>query len=326
MSKLAPCTETATPEQLQWAGRAAGVKCFDGHLEAAKAALATDPEAVIIYRHQPDDNAVDPAAACQKLADEGIHGPNVFVEGTRNEPQVSDGHGGTNWDVVATLETETRAAVAIVHAAGYRMLGLNLGTGQPEDEFWTYFNAHGFFGLDPAVDGVGTHEYSVGGEIDGWNMGRFQRGLSLSGWTGPWVINECGRDDGDGPGGGWQDQDATWPGTLDAMYDLLTRYSALLEQFPQILLATVFSADGWPSFYFADDRQQFSGGNHMATPTTDPAVQQVLDQNALIAQALYDLTKVISQYPSSAGEPFADLVQDAKTKVNALNPAKFTFS
>ncbi len=54
---------------------------------------------------------------------------------------------------------------------------------------------------------------------------------------------------------------------------------------------------------------------------TDPAIQQVLDQNALIADALYDVVKIIDAQPVTAGA----LLQDAKTKVNALNPAKFVF-
>ncbi len=59
----------------------------------------------------------------------------------------------------------------------------------------------------------------------------------------------------------------------------------------------------------------------------DSAVQQVLDQNAHIAQALYDVAKVISAYPTSqAGGPFADLAADLRTHVNALDPSKFTFS
>ena len=60
----------------------------------------------------------------------------------------------------------------------------------------------------------------------------------------------------------------------------------------------------------------------------DPAIQQVLDQNGLIADALYDLTKatdIIASSASPAAAGMGTLIQDAKTKVNALNPAKFTF-
>ncbi len=67
------------------------------------------------------------------------------------------------------------------------------------------------------------------------------------------------------------------------------------------------------------------GGTHVAT---DPKVQQVLDQNSLIADALYDLTKLmaIAEINGTLGPgSHAALLQDAKTKVNALNPAKFTF-
>ena len=53
----------------------------------------------------------------------------------------------------------------------------------------------------------------------------------------------------------------------------------------------------------------------------DPEVQQVLEQNAHIAQAEYDLVKMLE------GVQGVDpaLLQDAKAHVNALNPSKFTF-
>ncbi len=59
------------------------------------------------------------------------------------------------------------------------------------------------------------------------------------------------------------------------------------------------------------------GGGDMA----DPKVDQVLAQNALIADALYDLVKALA----AQAEIDPALLQDAKTKVNALNPGKFTF-
>lgn len=57
------------------------------------------------------------------------------------------------------------------------------------------------------------------------------------------------------------------------------------------------------------------------TVAVDPSVQQVLDQNAYIAQAQYDIVKMLAAVPNV--DP--NLLQEAKTMVNALNPAKFTF-
>ncbi len=55
----------------------------------------------------------------------------------------------------------------------------------------------------------------------------------------------------------------------------------------------------------------------------DDPVAQVLTQNALIADALYDLVQFIDGMTLDARE--AAILQDAKTKVNALNPYLFTF-
>jgi hypothetical protein len=60
----------------------------------------------------------------------------------------------------------------------------------------------------------------------------------------------------------------------------------------------------------------------------DDPTQQVLAQNALIADALYDLVQL-----AAAGEiagafgpvSHAAVLQDAKTKVNVLNPDKYRF-
>jgi len=72
-------------------------------------------------------------------------------------------------------------------------------------------------------------------------------------------------------------------------------------------------------------QQAAQGGTTMAV---DPTIQQVLAQNALIADALYDLTKlaVAGEIAGAFGPAsHADVLQDAKTKVNALNPGKFVF-
>jgi len=51
--------------------------------------------------------------------------------------------------------------------------------------------------------------------------------------------------------------------------------------------------------------------------------EQILQQNSLIADALYDLVRSMdSNQPVGTLEA---LFQDAKTKVNALNPDKYRF-
>lgn len=55
-------------------------------------------------------------------------------------------------------------------------------------------------------------------------------------------------------------------------------------------------------------------------------LQQLEAQFAYTAQAVYDLTKLAAAAePVGAPPSYGDLLQDAKTNVNALQPAKFTF-
>ncbi len=72
--------------------------------------------------------------------------------------------------------------------------------------------------------------------------------------------------------------------------------------------------------------RQFNAGE--TNVATDPQIAQVLAQNDLIADALYDLTQLmaIAEIAGALGPgSHAALLQDAKTKVNALNPGKYVF-
>ncbi len=61
------------------------------------------------------------------------------------------------------------------------------------------------------------------------------------------------------------------------------------------------------------------GGTHMA----DPAIEQVLAQNALIAAALYDIANILNAGTVTGVDPA--LLQDAKTRINAIDPHRFNF-
>lgn len=54
--------------------------------------------------------------------------------------------------------------------------------------------------------------------------------------------------------------------------------------------------------------------------------KQLLAQNAYLGQALYDVVKIISQFPTAQpNQPFYALAADARTYIEAVNPEKFTF-
>lgn len=55
------------------------------------------------------------------------------------------------------------------------------------------------------------------------------------------------------------------------------------------------------------------------------AIQQALAQNALLADAVYALTLGLGPALDSGGDDGKTLHQILKTKVNALNPGRFTF-
>jgi hypothetical protein len=65
---------------------------------------------------------------------------------------------------------------------------------------------------------------------------------------------------------------------------------------------------------------KYAGETNVAV---DPTIQQVLAQNALIAQALYDMVRTLNGGQTQAERDAC--VQDAKTQINALDPARFTF-
>jgi hypothetical protein len=264
MSKIAPHVETPTLGQMAWARRAVGVKQFRTGSSVLAAAAEANPDAVLVYRAWPD--TPDANAVLAQLG--GFRAPNLYIE-LRNEPVV---------DTTGELFAEIEAAVPVCRQAGVRLAALSLSTGNPEPDFWAAMRDRGWCGLDPSLDAIALHEYSYAGEIDGWNMGRFQK-LIEAGWTGAILITECGIDDGTGPGGGWRRTNRPdWPGTEAAFEDLLQRYDALLAQYPQVLIATVFSADNWPSFYYDDPSGLFSRlssittGDMRVTSTSTPGL------------------------------------------------------
>ena len=55
-------------------------------------------------------------------------------------------------------------------------------------------------------------------------------------------------------------------------------------------------------------------------------LEQLADQNSHIGQAMYDLVKACEAFAVGKPQDGAAALQDAKTHINALDPARFDFS
>jgi hypothetical protein len=253
-----------------WTKRAGIVKQFN----SGASTLSAAPDAAIrVVRHyfpqQPFMAGQGAYAANAVISSlNGYRHPNLYVE-LYNEPMQSQ---------VGGLIAFTAEAVPILHQAGLRCAAFSWGTGQPEDAIWHEIAANGWCGLDPANDAIALHEYSPDWQIDGWNMGRFQRLLDID----PrWhiVITETGFDSGGGNGGGWMAH-----GSLDQLYDLLHRYDALIGAAPHVLGATVFTAQptpDWSNFDFDDTFGQFTIGGTPMPHSVGPGFKQYATDHTL---------------------------------------------
>jgi hypothetical protein len=228
-------------------------------------------DAVRVVRHyfqsQPYGPGQGTAAANAVIATlGGYRHPNLYVE-LYNEPNQAD---------LAALCDFITEAVGTLHQAGLRCAAFSWGTGQPEDAVWNYVSSRNWCGLDPANDAIALHEYSNDWNIDGWNMGRFQRLLAID----PrWhiIVTETGFDSGGGNAGGWMAH-----GSLDQLYDLLLRYDTLIGGYSQVLGATVFTAQptqDWSNFNFDDPRNIFSIGGNPMPYSVGPGFKQYMDSH-----------------------------------------------
>jgi hypothetical protein len=144
----------------------------------------------------------------------------------------------------AYCEFELRR-MALLHTLGYRNVVGNFAVGTPHETVWRWYRPM----LDAmrAGDLLGLHEYWIDTADLGnvWHVGRWRLIPELA--SVPIVVTECGRDVVEGQGA------RGWKRTCDlpTMVGDLRQYNALLEQHPNVLGATVFTAGAlgeWADF------------------------------------------------------------------------------
>lgn len=225
-------------------GRARLVKLMDVSTEyVAQVRAEVGPQALIIVRWfqtaQPLDN---PAARAQQfvaryqgemLAMNQLAGPNLAFEGYN---EIADS------DAAAYAEFEVER-LRLMHQLGLHSVVGNWSVGTPDIPVWRTYQPV----LDAMwpSDWIGLHEYWPWGiGIDNrWWCGRWTMVPQLAGRR--IVVTECGRDIVEGRG------QPGWRLSCDAEQYLrdLEAYNDLLERFPNVLGATVFSAGyGWENF------------------------------------------------------------------------------
>lgn len=207
---------------------------------------AIGPEALIIVRwwqaDQSLDQPVERARAFvaryrdQMLAMARVAGPNIAFEGYN---EVGDGQA----EAYALFEVER---LRLMHELGLRAVVGNWSVGTPDIPTWRIYQPV----LDAMAPGdfVGLHEYWAD-ETDlsnRWLCGRWSLVPQLAGK--PIVVTECGRDAiGSRGQPGWRRTCGP-----DTFLSELRAYNALMEQFPNVVGATVFTTPGpggtWSDF------------------------------------------------------------------------------
>ena len=171
------------------------------------------------------------------LAMKALAGPNIAFETAINEcpNELID------WYVQFSLEL-----IPLMHNSGLRVVAGNPSVGQWDVPVWPKFKP--VLNILKPDDFLGLHEYWVDTAdiANRWHCGRWAipEIAAVIGNT-KIVITECGRDVVEGRG------KPGWRQTCDAATYLedLRRYDALLQQYPQVVGATVFTLDkNWPNF------------------------------------------------------------------------------
>jgi len=260
-------------------GRARLVKLVDVSVEyVAQIRAELGPQALIIVRwvqgSQPLDN---PAARAQQfvaryqsamLAMRQTAGANIAFEGYNEIPD-------DQAEAYAAFEVER---LRLMHSLGLRSVVGNWSVGTPDIQVWAKYQP--VLNAMDSRDFVGLHEYWVDtADISNrWHCGRWQLVPQLAGK--PVVVTECGRDVVEGRG------QPGWKRTCDPatfLADLRT-YNTLLERFPNVLGATVFSTPGpggawsdfdpspvWPSVVASYSNPQTYPGVTIPKPPTNSA-------------------------------------------------------
>lgn len=228
------------------------------------------PKCLIIVRwettHQPLDN---PAQNAQEWFDNhlaemrAMNDANVLFEGDnehdlgKNSPEFQDRARAFCAKEVKRLQ--------LMHAAGFRSVIGNFSVGHPHQDLWPLFAP--MLNEMWAGDYLGLHEYwEVPTELDDrWICGRWTiPEIARYIGTTPIVVTEIGH----GRGG--------WKQNISAAQYLqeLEKYNALLEAYPNVVGAVVFStvgpAQGWASYDPSDLWGQVIG-RYTGESWTDPS-------------------------------------------------------
>lgn len=235
-----------------WTSRAGIVKAFDcgpGPLQAAR------DEAWRFYRKYMGN--FDPSRNGADVANEVI----AALNGYRHPKLRIELYVGPDQSQTDRIFGQIEEALPVCRANGVGLAAVSFYTGQPEPAVWQAMAARNWCGLDPTKDCISVQEYTNNGTVnDSVNVGRF-KALIAAGWTGPVAVLEAGMDKCGQPGCGWQ----TYL-TQDQFYQYLHDYDAILQQYPQVLGATVFNAPGWGSFEFHDPLGQFNYSGDASVP------------------------------------------------------------
>lgn len=226
------------------------VNCSVAYVTQVRAQVG--PECLIIIRFEFDEPSLDrsPEQAArdwyarrrgEMLAMKAAAGPNIAFESACNE--VPSGN-------LPQYVRFSLVLVPLMHADGLRVVWGNCSVGEWHEGAWPQA-APVLAQLQPG-DWLGVHEYwpdSAGLENRWWVARWTKPPIAAVIGKAPIVVTECGRDiikdqkDGQEV---WLGQPG-WKKSCDGATFLgdLRRYNQILQQYPQVLGATVFSAGGW---------------------------------------------------------------------------------
>jgi hypothetical protein len=196
----------------------------------------------------------------------------TYIEGPNESGLDGDGSVGPTTQAFAAWTTQyTQAA----HAAGYQVAGFSFSTGTPSAAQWAYLRSQGWCG----VDAIAMHCYWAG---QGFTTDYALRFATL--WQPgdpPILITECGRDCVDNLAGqcpsncgnlcGW-DGSLQGPISIQQYLGELQQYDRILQGYPYVLAAHVFTNGGCPDFcsFEIDTVGQALWGTQCAPPPPPP--------------------------------------------------------
>ncbi len=262
-----------TPAAMRFAAASPIVKQLDG----IQALQAAPDGAVRVFRAYFDDQnstyaLTNPGWAWQRVKAglKGYNHPRLYVQALC---EFSQG------DRVSLLAF-TAGFVAAAHADGYKVVGFNFSTGNPQVADVAYYRANGWGG----VDAIGCDEY--------WGDEGFTADEALrhriwhQNGDPPIVITECGRDSVEQGTAGWEKSNVTAAQYIGE----IVAYDAALQQDDYVLGAVVFTSgpsQDWQN-YSTDDisDQLIQEDTNVDEATQNALIAMEAKQNTLLTEAL----------------------------------------